>query len=68
MFCTRFGFGDFNWFWHFLSKKGYKLILASGNIIKKQKQFCENMEAFVTFFWREKDCGGMFNTLKQKWQ
>jgi hypothetical protein len=41
-------------------------MLASGNTIKKQKQFCENMEAFVTFFWREKDCGGNFNTLKQK--
>jgi hypothetical protein len=50
IFCTRFCFGDFNWFWHFLSKKGYKLILESGNTIKKTQQFCENMEAFVTIF------------------
>jgi hypothetical protein len=33
-----------------VSKIGSKLILASGNTIKNKKQFCENMEAFVTFF------------------
>jgi hypothetical protein len=48
-----------------VSKIGYKLILASGNTIKNKKQICENMEAFVTFFWREKDCGGNVNTLEK---
>jgi hypothetical protein len=49
-----------------VSKIGFKLTLASGNTVKNKKQFCENMEAFVTFFWREKVCGGNNNTLEQK--
>jgi hypothetical protein len=57
-------------FWRFLSEKGHKLILATGNTAWHCKKihnnfvkFCENAAVFL---WREKDCGNNFYTLKQK--